>query len=135
MPHPQRDGSAICRLEGIEVAAKVVRVPMPRSKRAAQFAMFDALKGLKEAIAEKERIPTPKRILSDDAIAEINAQLTNLKSGNVATVVYYCDYAQEYHQLTGPVRKIDGYWKLLQVGDMSIDFCEIAEIEKVASNI
>ena len=108
---------------------------MPRSKRAAQFAMFDALKRLKEAIAEKERIPTPRRILSEDAIAEINAQLTSLKPGNVATVVYYCDYAQEYHQLTGPVRKIDGYWKLLQVGDMSIDFCEIAEIEKVASNI
>ena len=35
----------------------------------------------------------------------------------------------------GPVRKIDGYWKLLQVGDMSIDFCEIAEIEKTAPNI
>ena len=135
MPHPQRDGSAICRLEGIEVAAKVVRAPMPRSKRAAQFAMFDALKGLKEAIAEKERIPTPRRILSDDAIAEINAQLTNLKSGNVATVVYYCDYAQEYHQITGPVRKVDGYWKVLQIGDLSIDFCEIAEIEKTAPNI
>ena len=135
MTHPQRDGSAICRLEGTEVAAKVVRAPMPRRKRAAQFAMFDALKGLKEAIAEKERIPTPRRILSDDAIAEINAQLTNLKSGNVATVVYYCDYAQEYHQITGPVRKVDGYWKVLQIGDLSIDFCEIAEIEKVASNI
>ena len=90
---------------------------MPRSKRAAQFAMFDALKGLKEAIAE------------------INAQLTNLKSGNVATVVYYCDYAQEYHQITGPVRKVDGYWKVLQIGDLSIDFCEIAEIEKTAPNI
>ena len=117
------------------MAVKAVRASMPRSKRAAQFAMFDALKGLKEAIAEKERIPTPRRFLSEDAIAEINAQLTSLKPGNVATVVYYCDYAQEYHQLTGPVRKIDGYWKLLQVGDMSIDFCEIAEIEKVASNI
>ena len=117
------------------MAVKAVRAPMPRSKRAAQFAMFDALKGLKEAIEEKERIPTPRRILSEDAIAEINAQLTSQKPGNVATVVYYCDYAQEYHQLTGPVRKIDGYWKLLQVGDMSIDFCEIAEIEKVTSNI
>ena len=111
------------------------RVPMPPSRRAKQFAPFDALKGLKEAIARKERISTPRRILSEDAIAEINAQLTNLKSGNVATVVYFCDYAQEYHQLTGPVQKIDGYWKLLQVGDMSIDFCEIAEIEKVATPV
>ena len=68
-------------------------------------------------------------------LRKINAQLTNLKSGNVATVVYYCDYAQEYHQITGPVRKVDGYWKVLQIGDLSIDFCEIAEIEKTAPNI
>ena len=66
------------------------------------------------------------------SIAEINAQLTALKPGNIATVVYYCDYAQEYHQITGAVRKVDAYWKLLQIGNMSIDFCEIADIEKVA---
>ena len=60
---------------------------------------------------------------------------TALKPGNIATVVYYCDYAQEYHQITGAVRKIDAYWKLLQIGNMSIDFCEIAEIEKVATPV
>lgn len=108
---------------------------MPPSRRAKQFAPFDALKGLKEAIARKERIPTPRRILSEDAIAEINAQLTSLKPGNIATVVYYCDYAQEYHQITGPVRKVDAYWKLPQIGNMSIDFCEIAEIEIVATPV
>ena len=113
----------------------VARVPMPPSRRAKQFAPFDTLKGLKEAIAEKERIPTPRRILSEDAIAEINAQLMSLKSGNVVTVVYYCDYAQEYHQITGAVRKVDPYWKLLQIGNMSIDFCEIAEIEKIATPV
>lgn len=117
------------------MAVKAVRAPMPRSKRAAQFAMFDALKGLKEAIAEKERIPTPRRILSEDAIAEINAQLVALKPGNMAMVVYYCEYAQEYHQLTGAVRKIDSYWKILLIGNVSIDFCEIAEIEKIAAKV
>lgn len=59
---------------------------MPPSRRAKQFAPFDALKGLKEAIAEKERIPTPRRILSEDSIVEISAQLTTLKPGNIATV-------------------------------------------------
>ena len=33
-----------------------VRAPMPPSKRAKIFSMFDALKGLKEALAAKERI-------------------------------------------------------------------------------
>lgn len=70
MTLPQQDGNAICRLEVIKVAAKVVRAPMPRSKRAAQFAMFDALKGLKEAIAAKEKHPEPRRILAEDGESE-----------------------------------------------------------------
>ena len=52
------------------MARTTVRAPMPASRRAKQFAPFDALKGLKEAIAEKERIPTPRRILAEDALAE-----------------------------------------------------------------
>ena len=34
------------------------------------------------------------------------------------TVVYYCDYTQEYHQLTGKVSKVDPYWKVLKVGSI-----------------
>ena len=52
------------------MARTTVRAPMPASRRAKQFSPFDALKGLKEAIAEKERIPTPRRILVEDALAE-----------------------------------------------------------------
>ena len=128
MPHPQQDGSAICRLEGIEVAAKVVRVPMPRSKRAAQFAMFDALKGLKEAIAAKEKQPEPRRILAEDAVAELNATLTDLTQGQIVTVVYYGSYEQAYKQLTGAVKKVDPFWKTIQIGEITIDFSEISEL-------
>lgn len=115
------------------MARSTVRAPMPPSRRAKQFAPFDALKGLSEAIARKEKIPTPKRILSEDAIAEINRQLSKLKKGIIVTVVYYCDYEQEYHQLTGAVVKVDTYWGLLQVGNISIDFHEIAELEILQS--
>ena len=111
------------------MARTTVRAPMPASRRAKQFAPFDALKGLKEAIVEKERMPTPRRILAEDALAEINEQLSVLRKGTMATVVYYCEYAQEYHQITGTVVAVDTYWRLLQVGNTSIDFSEIAEIE------
>ena len=111
------------------MARTAVRAPMPASRRAKQFAPFDALKGLKEAIAEKERIPTPRRILAEDAIAEINEQLSILRKGTMVTVVYYCEYTHEYHQITGAVVMVDAYWSLLQVGNISIDFSEIAEIE------
>ena len=110
------------------MARATVRAPMPASRRAKQFAPFDALKGLKEAIAEKERIPTPRRILAEDALAELNLQLSQLRKGNLATVVYYCIYDQEYHQITGAVVSVDSYWSLLQVGNMASDFSDIWEI-------
>lgn len=110
------------------MAKTTVRAPMPPSRRAKQFVPFDALKGLKEAIAQKEHTPTPRRELSEDAIAEINTRLSDLKPGQLVTMVYYCDYMQEIHQLTGTVSKVDGYRKTLEVGNVSIDFSELYEM-------
>lgn len=110
------------------MATKTVRAPMPRSRRAKQFQPFDALRGLKEAIAAKEKIPTPRRYLSEDAIAEIDKALNSLRKGQVVTVVYYGAYEQDYLQLTGPVMKVDPYWHSLQIGNISIDFPEIDQL-------
>lgn len=101
---------------------------MPPSRRAKIFAMFDALSGLKEAIAEKERIIVPKKCLGEDMIEEINNQLVQLSKGQMVTVVYYGVYEQNYLQYTGPVVKVDAYWSILQVGNISIEFGEIAEL-------
>ena len=98
---------------------------MPRARRAKVFQPFDALVGLREAIAAKERITEPKRELTDDAIAEINQTLTKLQKGQIVTVVYYGDYEQNYLQLTGPVTKIDPYWNSLQIGTTVLNFPEI----------
>lgn len=111
------------------MAKATERVPMPPSRRAKQFVPFDALKGLKEAISQKEHTPVPRRELSVDAIEEINARLSDLKPGQLVTVVYYCDYTQEYHQLTGKVSKVDPYWKAVTIGNISIDFAELYQIE------
>lgn len=110
------------------MATKTVRAPMPRSRRAKQFQPFDALRGLKEAIAAKEKVPTPRRFLSEDMIAEIDKMLNSLRKGQIVTVVYYGAYEQEYLQLTGPVMKVDPYWHSLQIGNTTIDFPEIERI-------
>lgn len=110
------------------MASKTVRAPMARSRRAKQFQPFDALRGLKEAIAAKEKVPTPRRYLSDDRIAEIDKLLNSLRKGQIITVVYYGVYEQEYLQLTGPVMKVDPYWHSLQVGNVTIDFPEIDQL-------
>jgi hypothetical protein len=89
---------------------------------------FDALTGLREAIAAKERITEPRRYLSDDTIAEINEALLKLQKGQLITVVYYGNYEQAYLQLTGPVVKVDPYWHSIQIDRISIDFSEIYEL-------
>ena len=98
---------------------------MPPSQRAKIFNMFDALKGLKEALAAMEKQPEPRRYLTEDAIAELNSTLVNLRKGQMITVVYYCLYQQEICQLTGAVVKVDSYWNTLQMGDVCISFEEI----------
>lgn len=94
---------------------------------------FDALTGLREAIAAKERVAEPRRFLSEDAIAEINDSLLGLHKGQIITIVYYGDYEQAYLQLTGPVVKIDPYWKSIRIGDITIDFLEITQLLTDAS--
>lgn len=107
---------------------KTVRAPMSLSKRAKIFQPFDALVGLREAIAAKERITEPKRELTEDSIAEINKTLMEFQKGQIITVVYYGDYEQNYLQLTGPVTKIDPYWSSLQIGNTILNFPEIYQI-------
>lgn len=104
------------------------RAPMPPSRRAKQFSAFDALKGLREALAEKEKIPEERRELSADAVEELNRTLNALTKGQQVTAVYYCSYERCYQQLTGPVTKLDPYWRMLYVGNVGIEFGEIIEL-------
>ena len=123
-----QDENETIRLEGTKVAQ--VRAPMPASRRAKQFSMFDALKGFKEALAAQERQPEPRRELAQDAIEELNRTISGLKVGEVVIVTYYCHYGKEYRQLTGPVEKVSAHWGFLQVGNACIDFREILQIIK-----
>ena len=107
---------------------KTIWAPMPPSKRAKQFAPFQALKGLNEAIANKEKVTTPRRELTEESIAEINRVLINLASGSLVTAVYYCDFEQEYRQLTGYVKRVDPLCKCLQIGNVSIDFRDLSSL-------
>ena len=102
---------------------------MPPSRRAKQFSMFDALKGLKEALAAKERQPQQRIELAPDATEELNRTLCALSPGAVVTVVYYCRFKESYCQITGEVTKLDGFWKLLQIGSLCIDYEDLAAIE------
>ena len=50
---------------------------------------FDALKGFKEAIHEKERILVEKKELTEDDYNKLNLAFSNIKKGSMVKVVYY----------------------------------------------
>ena len=101
---------------------------MPVSMRAKQFAPFSALKGLDEALAEKERIRVEKRLLSEERLSELNQKLISLTLGQIITVVYYDPIAQEYVQLTGILEKIDGQTRSLKIGETVIKIDNLFDI-------
>lgn len=62
-----------------------------RSKlnRAKLFLSYDALKGFKERIHEKERIVVNKPILSEDQLYELDWKIKQIKVGMMVSIVYY----------------------------------------------
>ena len=80
------------------------RGKMDRSSRAKQFMPFDALKGFREAVAEKERIIAPKRDLSEEKEEELDWKLRRIQKENIITVEYFHD--REYMQITGAVTRV-----------------------------
>ena len=103
------------------------RMKMSREQRAKQFMPFAALKGLPEALAEKERIVVPRAELSEEMAAELDRKMHLLEKGKVATVVYFAK--DEYLKKTGMVARVDVSARILQIVNEKIPFDDILDIE------
>ena len=90
--------------------------PMARSKRAAQFAPFDALAGFGAAIHEAERETEEKKELSEDMIDIIDVRLAmiqhHIKEQPSVTVTYFLPDTKKaggrYVTVSGNVKMLDG---------------------------
>lgn len=96
---------------------------MDRSDRAKQFMPFDALKGFREALKERERVVVPKRVLSEEQLEELDRKFSMVKKGDVVTVEYYLN--GEYVMMTGKVTDVDGMDKSIKIADLKIDVGDI----------
>lgn len=101
-------------------------VKMDVSNRAKQFLPFAALKGLPEALAEKEKIRVPRPQLSEDYMAELDARMHLIEKGMMITVTYYKN--EECLQKTGMVARFDTQCRILQVVDTKIMFEDILDV-------
>lgn len=97
-----------------------------RADRAKQFIPFDALKGLKEALREKEKIICKKKILSEDQIEYISTILSQVKIGDIIEVIYF-DNGQ-YLKLEGCVTKFERINQKITIVKTKISFDNIYEI-------
>lgn len=99
---------------------------MPLAERAKQFMPFAAVKGLTDALAKKEKILVPKRELSDDYREELDHILSQIRLGDMVTVVYF--HEGEYIRITGLVSRIDRSSGYIQIVNTKVSFHDIDSI-------
>lgn len=75
-----------------------------KADRARQFLPFDALKGYRQAILNKEKIIVNKKELSEDDALNLSYKLSLVKCKEVITVIYYD--GENYVSLQGMVSKV-----------------------------
>lgn len=100
---------------------------MSKSDRAKQFIPFDALKGLQEALREKEIEHTQKIDLAEEEIEKISEKLQSLEIGDNVKITYY--KGKVYKEIEGKVQKIDTVKKSVFINDVKINFIDILKIE------
>lgn len=61
----------------------------PHPDRARQFSPFAALRGYYELVHERERVPTPRRELTEEEARELDAALAQVARGSLVRVTYY----------------------------------------------
>lgn len=99
-----------------------------RSDRARQFLPFDALKGLQEALREKEVELDERKELSEESIEELSNKLQMVERGNKVRLVYY--HQRKYRQIEETVIDIKVIQKkLILEGDLRINFADIIYVE------
>lgn len=96
--------------------------------RAKQFMPFDSLKGLREALKEKEEILVEKKELSEEQYNDLNMTLHTIHKGDIIEVVYYKN--NKYIKLEGYVTKINIDLRYIQIVQEKISFDNLYMIKK-----
>ena len=101
---------------------------MPRADRAKQFAPFDALKGLQNAlrIKEYEHERVEKGDLQEEQIQEISKTLLSPEKGNIVKIKYFDN--GHYLIIEGNAKLILES-KQLQINNKKINLDDIFEID------
>ena len=112
---------------------------MSRLNRAAQFSPFAALTGYDDLVAESARVTDRRMELSDDELAQLNEQLSDLlchiDEQPEVTVLYFEPDARKtggaYREYTGKVKRVREYEEVVEMDSgLFIPFSDIASISR-----
>lgn len=96
--------------------------------RAKLFLSYDALKGFKERIHEKERIVVNKPLLSENQFYELDWKIKQIKIGMMISIIYFDKNQYVYKE--GVVTNIDfEYKKSITIVDKTILISNILTID------
>ena len=100
---------------------------MNKVARAKQCLPFDALKGLQEALREKEREYEEKKDLSEDTLNDLNNKFNQIDNGSLVKITFYKN--GKYSEIKGRVTNIDYVKKKIQINkEYNINICDIVNI-------
>jgi len=101
---------------------------MTLQERAGQFAPFDAMKGLREALLDREERHSrvEKHDISDEDIEINSIVISKLVKGNIVHVEYYCSF----HDIkkVGKITEISIPFKYIKLNGERIIFDDIYSI-------
>ena len=98
-----------------------------RISRAKQFLPFDALKGLQEALREKEIEYEERKELSEETLNELDKIFNRIEIGSNVIIKFYKN--RIYKEISGIVSNIDYNKKKIQINkNMNINICDIINI-------
>lgn len=100
---------------------------MDRKDRAKQFMPFDALKGLKDALFEKEIEYEERKELSEDKLRELENEFNKINVGSKTKIKYYKN--KQYVEIAGVVTKIDYIKKKIGVDEELINLSDVLDIQ------
>ena len=101
---------------------------MTRAERAKQFAPFDAMKGLQEALRDREErhCRVEKREISEDMADRNSAVISKLERGMKVEIFCYCAFHDVVKR--GTITDVDTIFKHLKLGTERIWFDDIYSI-------
>lgn len=114
-------------VKGLDMPATRIQRMVSPEDRARQFMPFAALKGYYDLVSQCERVPEPRREVTDEAAVSLSAQVMTLCKGDMVKVTYYDSEA--YVVIEGMVAQIDQAYRTLTVVKRQIAFDDVWSIE------